>query len=309
MLHSPQSFGLLGALVDLKKHSPAALHPVTVAKPWGVEIWYSGIEARGESGVCAGGQRLPLSRYLEAHGRCKPPILLKALRPETGNLYVEVHETKHEVYVVDQLTATSRPAGAHMLLGANVGKRRTLGDDRFRTALLDAARTAQRTGNLRPITALLNPITMRRGDAVTIPPRMPHSLLRGVHVIEFQTPVFERKILAASQPVATQRGWDSAAAVSIMDLSPPLAVVPWRKAATQALAHTPAFALRRHRLAPAAVLEMEPWSVGWVVNGELAVAGRRFPPRTAFIAAAPACLHAASKAEVLVATESGANHQ
>ena len=48
---------------------------------------------------------------------------------------------------------------------------------------------------------LLASTELRVGDVVTIPPGTPHSLLRGVTVVEFQTPVFERRILAATGPV------------------------------------------------------------------------------------------------------------
>ena len=51
------------------------------------------MEARGESGVRTSSGTVRLSQYLAAHGRSEPVILLKALQPTIGNLYLEIHET------------------------------------------------------------------------------------------------------------------------------------------------------------------------------------------------------------------------
>ena len=91
-------------------------------------------------------------------------------------------------------------AAGRLLLGASPEQRARLGDAAFRPALLDAARRAEAGQvGIDAVQAFMNPVPLRVGDAVTIPPRVPHSLQKGVHVIEFQTPVFERKILAAGQ--------------------------------------------------------------------------------------------------------------
>ena len=37
--------------VEVSLDDPARLEPVVIDKPWGREIWYSGIEARGESRI------------------------------------------------------------------------------------------------------------------------------------------------------------------------------------------------------------------------------------------------------------------
>ena len=92
--------------------SPCALRPVTVPKPWGREVWYSGVEARGESGVCTTAGVEPLSQYLGERGRTEPVILLKALQATTGDLYLEVHETKSEVYVVDRIDGSPTASSA-----------------------------------------------------------------------------------------------------------------------------------------------------------------------------------------------------
>jgi hypothetical protein len=43
---------------------PVRLCPAYIAKPWGQEIWFTGIEARGESGIATNAGELPLSQYL-----------------------------------------------------------------------------------------------------------------------------------------------------------------------------------------------------------------------------------------------------
>ena len=279
--------------------SPCALRPVTVTKPWGREVWYSGVEARGESGVCTTSGVEPLSQYLGERGRTKPVILLKALQATTGNLYLEVHETKSEVYVVDRIDRRGR-----MLLGPRPEDLARLGDAAFRAEVRQAAREAEAgKATIEAVQAFMNPVDLRPGDAVTIPLRVPHSLLRGVQVIEFQTPAFERKILAASQPVVTQQGWDIDAAVATMDLSMQPSVESAKDDGIQVIARAPDFAVTRYRLASGGSLGAPPWSLGWVVHGEVGCRDRRFQSRTAFLAPAVAELRAGTEAEVLLATE------
>ncbi|XOV87107.1 MAG: hypothetical protein ACFHX7_19410 [Pseudomonadota bacterium] len=96
---------------------PLALSTVTIAKPWGEEIWYTGIEARGVCRVCD----TPLPWYLELVGNefsgsdITAPLLLKILapRPEEsyGELYFEMHNQKVEVYVVTHVDETAWPNG------------------------------------------------------------------------------------------------------------------------------------------------------------------------------------------------------
>lgn len=282
---------------------PAALEPVVVEKPWGREVWYSGIEARGESRVRVAGGAIPLSRYLYAQGRTANVVLLKALHPDKGDLYMEVHDTKWEVYAVDGVDEALWPCGGRLLLGANQGHRQALGEG-FRAALLEAAQRAefaerQDGAVLAEVAGFLNAVAVRPGDIVAIPPRMPHSLRRGVSVIEFQTPVFERKILAASQPVATQNGWDSAAAAEVMDidLTPDV-----RKACdTGETIRTADFSLVA--LGSGACRVFRPWSVGWVQRGEVRANGVSFGPRTAFVAPAQVEMQTSADAWALVAEE------
>ena len=297
--------------------APAALQSVVVEKPWGREVWYSGIEARGESRVGVGQDAVPLSEFLRRHGRVRDIVLLKALHPDQGDLYVELHDVKWEVYAIDAVDHALWPHGGRMLLGIDQRRRRALGEG-FNAALLAAAKASeaavQRGGQggaairnggngkapeVADVARFLNDVAVRPGDIVTIPPTMPHSLLRGVSVIEFQTPFFERKILAASQPVATQRTWDSAAAVAAMDAeSVPEVASP---AATGETARTPYFAVTaigqgERRVVP-------PWSVGWVSRGEVRARGRCFAARSAFVAPAQVELHTSRDAWVLVAEE------
>lgn len=301
--------------------SPAALQPVVVEKPWGREVWYSGIEARGESRVRLGQSAVPLSAFLRRHGRERDIVLLKALHPDKGDLYVELHDVKWEVYAVDAVDDTLWPDGGRMLLGIDQSRRQALGEG-FNDALLAAAEASEaavqrerscraqnvsatrnggsaRTAEVADVGRFLNTVAVRPGDVVTIPPTMPHSLRRGVSVIEFQTPVFERKILAASQPVATQAKWDSAAAVAAMDAeSAPDVATPKE---TGEAARTPHFAVvvigrGGRRVVP-------PWSVGWVSRGEVQANGLRFPARSAFVAPSRVELRTSEDALALVAEE------
>lgn len=278
---------------------PSALQPVTIAKPWGREVWYSGVEARGESGVCTTAGVVPLSQYLVERGRTKPVILLKALQATAGDLYLEVHESKSEVYVVDRIDGTGR-----MLLGPRPDVLSRVGQTAFRAAVRRAAGKAEAgEAAVDAVQSYMNPVDLRSGDAVTIPPRVPHSLLDGVHVIEFQTPVFERKILAASQPVVTQQGWDIDAAVAAMDLSVQPTVESPQEDGISVIARPPDFTVTRHRLADRSAVGIPPWSVGWVVRGTLRRREHRFQARTAFLAPAAAEMTAEAEVEVLVATE------
>lgn len=237
------------ALVDGHAYSlddPQPLEPVAIPKLWGREIWYTGMEARGESRIGAG-QSLPLSTYLAlapehvAAGRI--PVLLKILdpRPEPvlGELYLEVHESKQEVYVVTTVDPTAWPDGiGRIRYGVNQEKRQACGsDDAFRAAFLTAlnayedVRQRIDTGaeGLEQEEAAARERTLtftderplRVGDTIAVPVWVPHSLQPGVQVVEFQTPTYERFILSSSQKVLTQDGWDSAHAVTNMRLDTP----------------------------------------------------------------------------------------
>ncbi len=94
----------------LSASQPLKLRPVAIPKPWGQEIWYTGIEQRGLSLVTDGVSSAPLpwvlsvmpARLVAGHER--RINLLKILDPLPeevfGDLYFELHEEKREVYVV-----------------------------------------------------------------------------------------------------------------------------------------------------------------------------------------------------------------
>ena len=284
---------------------PVTLEPVTVAKPWGAETWYSGIERRGESYVRFGAETESLSAFLARHGRTQPPILLKRLVPSSGHLYLEVHRTKHEVYVVDRLDPATWPDGrGEVLCGVNPEARSELGDHGLRQAILYAAQAAER-GETR--TSTLDSFMSRRrltpGDSLEVKPGIPHSLRQGVEVIEFQTPVYERLILAASQPVVTQDHWDSAAATATMHLTPGPPPRPANKEPHQTLAITPAFTVIRHLLPKGTSLSLPAWCVGWIVHGGLHTTETTFNRRQAFLTPTATTAKTTEPTEVLIAHE------
>ncbi|MCJ8298679.1 MAG: hypothetical protein MJK13_07055 [Pseudomonadales bacterium] len=108
----------------LNLQQPLMLQPVHIAKPWGQEVWYSGIERRGQSKVAAdlGRQaRSPLPWLLDLLPETltanlnQQLILLKILDPLAeevfGDLYFEMHQRKQEVYVVTHIDADAWPDG------------------------------------------------------------------------------------------------------------------------------------------------------------------------------------------------------
>lgn len=237
------------AMVDGHAYSlddPQPLQPVAIPKLWGQEIWFTGMEARGESRVGAG-RSLPLGTYLalapEHISAGQTPVLLKILDPlpvpVLGELYLEVHETKQEVYVVTSVDPATWPDGVGRIrYGISEEKRRACGsDDAFRTAFLSALNEyedlrrqidegadglAEKEAAARARTLTFTderPLAV--GDTIAVPVWVPHSLQPGVQVVEFQTPTYERYILSSSQKVLTQDGWDSAHAVANMRLDTP----------------------------------------------------------------------------------------
>lgn len=269
----PRSFA---RALDLRR--PVSLVPVTVEKPWGREVWYSGVEARGESGVQQNGATAPLSEYLQEMGWAEV-VLLKELHATGGDLYLEVHETKDEVYV-------ARGPG-NVQHGMNQALRRRHGDDaEFRRAFLRAAEAYERGAVGREaVDAFMAEREFAAGDVVAVEPWTPHSLQRGAWVVEFQTPVFERLILASNRPVATQDRWDTARALPRIFLDPPAAAVPEPVGpATERLAAARGFGVWRTRgtvRLPAGV----PYLVGLVLDGVAVVGGERM--EGGFLAPAP----------------------
>ena len=222
---------------------PVRLVSVDIAKPWGREIWFTGMEARGESRVALpSGGEMPLSEYLAAdpESTCgdQPVLLLKVLdpRPEPvlGDLYFEVHEEKREVYIVTAIGAH----GGGIRFGMNQeARRRHASDDAFRAAYLEAVkryenvrrRIDERGEQLEAEEATLREAmqsftsyrTLSVGDVISVPTWTPHALQHGVRVVEFQTQTYERLIVSFAQQVVTQQHWDSERAIAGMHLDTP----------------------------------------------------------------------------------------
>lgn len=261
-------------VIDLSQ--PLSLLPVHIPKPWGQEIWFTGVEARG---VCSFGQHggsVPMPWLLQTCGSLlfgnadSTLVLLKILDPLPeavfGDLYVELHEKKQEVYVVTHIDEMAWPDGiGGIRFGFNQQKRQQFADDAtFRKAYLQAVRqyravrveidtlldamrvkagialdaalsAAQQKLWLAGIAPELQAreqalrdamdsfyghLPLRLGDVIKVPCFVPHSLQHGVRTIEFQTPVYERKILSFAQKVLTQAHWDTEQAMSLCEVAP-----------------------------------------------------------------------------------------
>lgn len=261
----------------LNLSAPLMLDPICIPKPWGQEIWYTGIEVRGQSHVVAQGHKVPLPWLLSlmpdflTAGFAEQIVLLKILDPladeRYGDLYFEMHEQKQEVYVVTHVDPAAWPDGTGGIrLGFDQHKRAAFGDDAaFKAAYLaavrdyeavrreidqqlDCQRLAHNIGLNDPVdAATLNewakkvpaPLLKREadkravmysftatkplriGDVVKVPCFTPHALQHGVRTVEFQTPVYERKILSFTQKVLTQPHWDTEAALEKISLDAP----------------------------------------------------------------------------------------
>src|SRR5690625_989582 len=259
-------------LFDLR--GPAILDPVAIPKPWGQEIWFTGIEERGVSRIGDGRHTIPLPWYLHAaparlaNSRHENINLLKILDPLPdpllGDLYFELHEKKQEVYVVTGVDRAAWPDGRGAIrLGFSTDVRQSYDSDKaFRAAYREAVTSYRavredidkRIDGLReaegvPLDAPVAPEVQRRwlasipanlrheertrraamnaftrlwplqvGDVVQVPLLTPHALQHGVRTVEFQTPVYERKILSFGQKVLTQSHWDTDEAVAQMVL-------------------------------------------------------------------------------------------
>jgi hypothetical protein len=261
-------------LIDLA--APWKLKPVSIAKPWGQEIWYTGIEARGQSEVGDDKCSLPLPWLLGLMGEqvlgagCEQPVLLKILDPlpqeVLGELYFELHQTKQEVYVVTAVDQVAWPdRSGRIRYGFDTALVDAYGDeDSFRQAflalvndyrairveidtMLDRLQQERGYNTEAPLGAsermalssqipqqlirkeviarnamnrFIHEVPLAVGDVVKIEPLRPHALQHGVRAIEFQTPVYERKIISFPQKVVTQAHWDSAEAIAMMKLAP-----------------------------------------------------------------------------------------
>ncbi len=250
---------------------PVRLDTVGIPKPWGQEVWYTGIEARGVCAVQTLTTSCPLNWWLAAIpetisglGEKESPILLKILAPHNetvlGDLYFELHEIKREVYVISAISESAWPGGVGAIrIGFNSEKRAEYtSDDAFKQAYaatvatyrkvrvqidewlsvnelladnpcdlesiknslknvpMDLQRQEQQLRMAMEAFTQLHPISV--GDVVVIPRNLPHSLQHGVRAVEFQTPVYERKIVSFAQRVLTQSHWDTDEALLVTDM-------------------------------------------------------------------------------------------
>ncbi|MGE0624265.1 MAG: hypothetical protein AB7I04_09345 [Pseudomonadales bacterium] len=287
--------------------APVRLLPVVVSKPWGREIWFTGMEARGESMVSGNGGELGLGSYLAlAPDRLcgyRPIVLLKILDPRAdpvlGELYLELHEEKREVYVVTAVHPAAWPDGrGRIRYGVNQASRRAHGsDDAFRSAFLEALRTyravrdavdagadglaAEERAALEATRAFTDERSLAPGDVISVPTRVPHSLQHGVRVVEFQTPTYERLIVSSTQRVLTQTGWDSERAVALMHLDTPPQPVPEPVAAgVDRIVAFEDFGVWRLRLPAGRVQSLPdhlPYAVAYCIEGRVQAGGRPAP--------------------------------
>lgn len=319
--------------------APLRLAPVYIPKPWGQEIWYTGIEARGQAAVLGEGGSLPLPWVLEfvrtrlALGQAEQLILLKVLDPLAdegyGDLYFELHEQKQEVYVVTHVDAQAWPDGVGAIqLGFDLAVCNQYSTiEAFKAAyltaveayqqarraidcLLDQKKSEQGLALNQPVAAWqlklwINEISqhienkeliesekslkqalnrfiaqhpLALGDVVVVPRLVPHALQHGVRVVEFQTPVYERKILSFGQKVLTQAHWDTREALDMVDMTSALRLPVSGSAQSaadpfqvQSIVNFDEFEVRRIRFDDTCVLEYERYCLLMVLEGSLLI--------------------------------------
>lgn len=264
-------------MTEFNPYRPISLVPVEIIKPWGKEIWFTGIEERGISKVVQkdGDSPINISTLFKTLGSVissvpnSDPLLLKILSPNSdplsGSLYYEVHEEKEEVYFVTDVSEAYSDSIGRMKFGISREKLEAFGLDpnifkrEMRLAFkeyeavrndvevqFDQFRKVDGIGDKDPIDSdqlndfysRLSPelrerekiaqaraeefvgwIPVRVGDVIKVEKNVPHSLQFGVEVVEFQTPVYERKIISFNQKVLTQESWDSEDGIDLIDLS------------------------------------------------------------------------------------------
>ncbi len=262
------------AILDFSR--PFHLQPVCIPKPWGQEIWYTGMEERGVAAVVSATGSTPLPWLLALSrqhvlGHQTQLNLLKILDPLPdevfGDLYFELHEKKREVYIVTHINKEAWPDGVGTIrYGFSDKKRKSFLHDKdflaaYRQAVrayavvrrdidqqLDVMREREGIFLNTPVSATKlhvwladipadlreSELTLRKamesftalrplreGDVLAVPLLTPHALQHGVRTVEFQTPVYERKILSFAQKVLTQAHWDTEEALQIAQLSTP----------------------------------------------------------------------------------------
>ncbi len=122
-----QEFVERHSLPFIKLNGPIGLSPCHIEKPWGKEIWFTGIEQRGHAfftatQLCSSKSDqpgIPLPWLLDllpdslTNNLNKALVLLKILAPLPdkvfGDLYFEMHQVKQEVYVVTHIDKSAWP--------------------------------------------------------------------------------------------------------------------------------------------------------------------------------------------------------
>ncbi len=143
-------------LSAISLREPWRLETCRIAKPWGAEVWYTGIEQRGICSVSG----IPLPWLIEldpeqslGESRPKAPLLLKILDPlpdeNLGDLYFELHEEKIEVYVVTYVDTSVWPDKIGQIrYGFSQTKRSAFESDAaFKAAYIAAVKDYQKTRN------------------------------------------------------------------------------------------------------------------------------------------------------------------
>ncbi len=319
--------------------SPLLLEPVFIPKPWGQEVWYTGVEARGQAGVRGVGGNLPLPWVLEfmysklSLAAGAPLILLKVLDPLAdtpyGDLYFELHQQKQEVYVVTHVDQSAWPDGRGAIqLGFNPKVREQFKTpEEFKQAYLSAVSRYERTRRIiddlldekkqecgialdQPVSvdqlklwikqlsqkaeyqelmlreqllkkamdAFIDQHRLGVGDVVAIPRLVPHALQHGVRVVEFQTPVYERKILSFGQKVLTQAHWDTEAALQLVDMdaapfTPPVPLYQSDQIQVQQIVNFDEFEVQRIVLRGTCQLPVAGYALLMVLEGEVTISG------------------------------------
>jgi hypothetical protein len=306
------------------------LSPVFIPKPWGREIWFTGVEERGVCNVISphGQTPIPWVQAAMPQLRIGPAnqslILLKILDPVAkavqGDLYFELHEQKREVYVVTHVDRDAWPDGTgYIRYGFSPDKLAQYPDAKeFRRRYLDAVQNYEQLRRTldaadksskqrqsgsdaallareRDLRAAMDSFThlrpLRVGDVVKVPLLTPHSLQHGVRTIEFQTPVYERKILSFAQEVVTQNHWDTIEAVAQMNLHTPLdkpftALRNDEQVLIERIVDFDDFEVHRVQMSPSATLQdigSDSYQILVVVEGTLAIEGNNYGPEEALI--------------------------
>ena len=155
------------------------LASLNIPKPWGQEVWYTGIEQRGVAGAGSHDCQSLLPHVLSAlpqrlcAGRQQSLILLKVLDPLPeevfGDLYFELHQQKREVYVVTHVDEQAWPGGEGAIrFGFNQQKRQQyVADDDFRRAFALAVKTYE--GKRREIDTLMDDWRLADGYGLNEP--------------------------------------------------------------------------------------------------------------------------------------------